>query len=80
MIKGWYKAEGPVHTHDCEMCTYIMSVCFQHDDGEYSTVDIYNQCGLGESYLFRFSSEGSDYSSEHELDQLLILVAKTFIE
>ena len=43
----------PLHKHDCERCMFLGSI--NGMDGYY--------CPTGETYILRFSSEGSDYTS-----------------
>lgn len=81
MINGWEVLNNPVHTHDCKECIFIMSVRFHRKVGEFSVVDIYKQCGSRgrDKYLFRFSSENSDYASGIDFSQVLCKAAYYFI-
>ena len=59
-----YHSNGPVHTHDCQACTYLYTIVVRPKIGDAMTVDIYNACsGSVCEYLLRYSSEDSDYTT-----------------
>jgi len=66
-IVGWNYEEKPVFVHDCEKCTFLMSIRWTNR----KAVDVYKQCGEGKKTLIRFGNDGSDYCSG--LDQKALI-------
>lgn len=82
MVSGWsiYKKQGPEFIHDCDECKFLFTVKFKTYKGE-KAIDVYQQCSKDEAeYLFRFSSLGADYASGFNLDRVLALAARRFVE
>jgi hypothetical protein len=78
-----YERKSPKYIHDCKNCRFFKG----YDWEEYSTikqlgsVDIYIQCKANCSpekteYLFRWSSEGHEYTSGLDLNAIFRLAAE----